>query len=352
MPRPIDLRSDTVTKPSEAMRSAMAAAEVGDDWYGDDPSVNRLQERAAEVTGTEAALYVATGTMANQISLHVQTHPGQFVVCPREAHVGGTEVVSSALLSGLAFVHVPWGPDGYATAEGFRAALEPDPFDVDVAGLVAVEQTHQVGGGVVTPRSEMAAIAAEAHAAGFRVHMDGARLFNAAAAAGVPATAFAEHADTLMFCLSKGLGAPIGSVICGDAAFIREAKRARVLLGGAWRQAGIMAAAGLIALEEGPKRLHEDHEHARLLAEGIAAIDSAFVDPRRVQTNIVFVDTAPLWMRPWEVLERLRDEGILVNVVAGRVRLVTHVDVTREDVEGTVSAWAKLAAEAAGRARG
>lgn len=347
MVRPVDLRSDTVTKPSEAMRRAMAEAEVGDDWYGDDPTVNRLQERAAEITGTEASLYVATGTMANQIALHVQTRPGHVVVCEEGNHVATTEITTSAMLSGIGFKRIASERgDGRVTAAQVAEALDPDPYDVEIVDLVSLENTHQVGGGTVTPADEVRAVAKVARDMGVRVHLDGARLFNAAAAAGTPVAEFAAEVDSLMFCLSKGLGAPIGSVICGDAAFIREARRDRILLGGAWRQAGIMAAAGLVALDEGPARLHEDHERARRLAEGIAEVDPAFVDPAAVETNILFLETGPLGMRPWDVVLRLRDAGVLSNTVGGRVRFVTHLGVTDEDVEETIRVWRQIAAEA------
>jgi threonine aldolase len=340
--RPIDLRSDTVTRPTEAMRRAMAGAEVGDDWYGDDPTVNRLEERCAEVTGKEAAVYVATGTMANEIALHVFVRSGHLVASEGSSHVAGTEVASAAAMSGLAFARID-APRGLLTADLVAGAIEPDPYDVDVVDLVTLENTHQVGGGTVMPVDEARAIRKVAQEAGVPVYLDGARIFNASVASGTPVGEYAAEADALMFCLSKGLGAPIGSVLCGSKEVIREARRAKVLFGGAWRQAGIMAAAGLVALEEGPKRLHEDHENARRLAQGIAEATPAALDPSTVETNIVFADTAPLGASPWDVRERLREEGVLSNVVAGKVRLLTHRDVTAEDVEEAISSWREVA---------
>jgi threonine aldolase len=326
------------------MRRAMAKAEVGDDWYGDDPSVNRLQERCAEITGKEAALYVATGTMANEIALHVFVRTGHFVACEGSSHVAGVEVASAAAMSGVAFARIT-AQRGLLNAELVAQTLEPDPYDMDVVDLISLENTHQVGGGTVMPIEEARAIRKVAADGGVPVYLDGARIFNASVASGTPVGEFAGEADAMMFCLSKGLGAPIGSVLCGEKEFIREARRARTLYGGAWRQAGIMAAAGLVALEEGPQRLYEDHRNARRLAEGIADATPGAIDPSSVETNMVFADTSPVGLRPWDVLERLRDSGVLVNEVAGKVRLVTHRDVTPDDIERAIEAWRRVAAE-------
>lgn len=347
--RPIDLRSDTVTRPSEAMRRAMARAEVGDDWYGDDPTVNRLQDRAAEVTGKEAAIFVPTGTMANQIALHALCRSGRFVVCEAAAHVAGPEVASSAVLSGIAFRAIPARSRGQLTAEDVARALEPDPYDVDVVDLVALENTHQVGGGTVMPLEEMRAIRTVAAGRDVPVYLDGARIFNASVAAGVEVADYAAEADALMFALSKGLGAPVGSVLCGTRDFIREARRLKILFGGAWRQAGVLAAAGLVALEEGPKRLHEDHENARRLAEGVADALPGGTDPAAVETNIVFVDVARAGLSPLEVIDRLRERGVLATFVAGKVRMVTHLDVSAEDIETAIAAWRRVGASLAVR---
>jgi threonine aldolase len=343
MDAPVDLRSDTVSKPSERMRHAMATAEVGDDWYGDDPTVNLLQDRAAELTGKDAAIYLPTGTMCNQIALHAYVASGHLAVCEASAHLGRTEVSSAAALSGVAFHYVSAASRGLLTAGQVAAALAPDPYDVSVIDLVALENTHQVGGGSVLPVAQVARIAAAVSAAGVPLYLDGARIFNACTVAGAPVADYARHADSMMFCLSKGLGAPIGSMLVGDAAFIREARRLKILLGGAWRQAGIMAAAGLIALAEGPGRLAEDHVNARALAAGLAELLPGSVDPADVETNIVFADVSGTGRDAVQWRELLAGEGLLVTVVGGRVRMLTHVGVTSADVVAALDAWRRAA---------
>jgi threonine aldolase len=343
---PIDLRSDTVTRPTDAMRRAMGAADVGDDWYGDDPTVNRLEERSAEVTGKEAACYVATGTMANEIAMHVFVRSGHLVACEANSHVCGVEVSSAAAMSGIAFARIE-APRGQLTAELVAEALQPDPYDVEVVDLLSLENTHQVGGGTVMPVDELRAIRKVAEEAGVPVYLDGARIFNAATASGTPVGEYTAEADAMMFSVSKGLGAPIGSVLCGSAEFIREARRAKILFGGAWRQAGIMAAAGLLALEEGPARLHDDHVNARRLADGVALATPDVLDPMSVETNIVFADTRAIGVPPFEMLERLRAAGVLANVVAGRIRLVTHRDVSADQVEEAIRVWRSVTGDSA-----
>jgi threonine aldolase len=343
--RPIDLRSDTVTKPTDAMRRAMAEAEVGDDWYGDDPTVNRLEKRCAELTGKDGAVYVATGTMANQIAMHVLCRPGHLVAAEANAHVATVEVTTSAILSGIAFVRLPT-ERGILSAEQVAAVLEPDPYDVEIVDLLAVENTHQVGGGTVMPIDDLRAVRKVALDADVPVYLDGARIFNASVATGTPVGGYAAEVDAVMFSLSKGLGAPIGSVLCGPAEFIREARRTKILIGGAWRQAGIMAAAGLVALEEGPQRLREDHVHARRLADGIFEATPGVLEPAGVETNIVFADTRAIGILPFDMRDRLHHEGVLSNVVGGKLRLVTHRDASAEDIEEAVRIWRRLAAGA------
>src|SRR4051794_20031807 len=284
---PIDLRSDTVTKPSEAMRRAMAEAEVGDDWYGDDPTVNRLQDRVAEITGREAAAYLPTGTMCTQIAVHAFSRSGRFVVCEATSHVGGTEVASSAVLSGVAFHRIAAPSRGLMTAEQVEMVLEPDPYDVDVVDLVCLENTHQVGGGTAMLVEDVRAIHKVCAERGVPLYLDGARIFNACAVTGADVSDYAGEVEAMMFCLSKGLGAPIGSVLVGDREFVREARRLKILFGGAWRQAGIMPAAGLVALDVGPRRLGEDHARARRLAEGVAGTLPGSIDPAAVETNML-----------------------------------------------------------------
>ena len=316
----------------------MAAAEVGDDWYGDDPTVNRLQDRAAELTGKEAAIYVPTGTMANQIAVHAFVRSGHSVACEAQSHIARVEATSSASLSGVTAHEISAPSRGQLTADVVAQAIEPDPYEVEVIDLLALENTHQAGGGTVMPVEEMRAIRKAAEERGVPVYLDGARVFNAAVEADVEVIEFASEADALMFALSKGLGAPIGSVLCGPAELIKEARRLKILFGGAWRQAGIMAAAGLIALEEGPKRLHEDHANARRLADGLREL----VPVGPVETNIVFADVAPLGISPWEAVERLRAERVLVTMVTGKVRMLTHVDVDERDVDAALDAWRRV----------
>ena len=339
----VDLRSDTVSRPSAAMRRAMAGAEVGDDLFGDDPTVIRLQEQAATLTGKQAALYLPTGTLCNQIALHVLAGPGRVVVCEETAHVGTHELISSAMLSSVTFRTIA-GRSGLMTAAQVAAAVEPVPCDPAVVGLVSVENPHQVGGGTVLPVGALAEIAAVCAGRRVPLYLDGARIFNACAVAGTAVSQYAAQASGMMFCLSKGLGAPIGSVLAGDTAFIEEARRLKILFGAGWRQAGIMAAAGLIALADGPGRLAEDHANARRLAEGIAEILPGHIDLDAVQTNIVFVDVAGT-ARPLDAWAAgLAGEGVLVTIVAGKIRMLTHLDVSAGDVDTAVAAWRRVAA--------
>jgi len=344
----VDLRSDTVTTPSDAMRRAMAEAEVGDDWYGDDPTVNRLQERAAEITGKEAALFVPTGTMANQIGLRLHfTGGGHLVVAEAGAHVATTEVMSAAVLSGIAYKAIETEGGRHMTAEQVARAVAPDVvYDVEVVDLVCVENTRGSAGGRVFPIEEIRAIRKVAEEADVSVHLDGARIFNASVASGVPVSEYAAEVDTLMFCVSKGLGAPIGSLVCGTAEAIREARRIKILFGGAWRQAGIVAAAGIVALEEGPRRLHEDHERAGRLARGVAEVFPDAIDPATVETNIVLVDTEAVGLDPIGVRRRMMDDGVGCTIEAGKVRMVTHLGIDDEDVETALAAWRNVAGAA------
>ncbi|MEZ0075308.1 low specificity L-threonine aldolase [Planotetraspora sp. GP83] len=341
----VDLRSDTVTKPTPAMRRAMADAEVGDDWFGDDPTVNRLQERLAELTGREAALYLPTGTMCNQVAMHVFARSGHLVVSEESAHTCGVEASSSAVLSGIAFRRVRAASRGLLTAAQVAAALEPDPYDVTRVDLVTIENTHQVGGGAAMPVADVRAIHAVCADRGVPLYLDGARLFNACTVTGAKVSEYAAEVDALMVCLSKGLGAPIGSLLAGDAEFIREARRLRVVFGGAWRQAGIMAAAGLIALEEGPRRLADDHANARRLAEGVADILPGSLDPADVQTNILFADVTSTGRPVSAWVSAMAACGVLVSTVAGQVRMVTHRDIGPWEIDTALDAWRRVAEE-------
>jgi len=350
MPRfRVDLRSDTVSTPSAPMRSAMAEAEVGDAWYGDDPTVNRLQERAAELTGMEAALYVATGTMANQIGVRLQADgAGHLVAAEERSHVATVEMMTSAVLAGISYRTGTDSPKGYMTAELARRLLEPDEaFDVEVVDLLAVENTVGGYGGTIYPVDELRKVRQIAVDAGVPVHLDGARIWNAAAAAGVPVTEWTSQVDTMMFCLSKGLGAPIGSLVCGPVELIREARRIWILYGGAWRQAGIMAAAGLVALDEGRARIVDDHARARRLAEAIGEILPGGVDLDMVETNMVFVHTEAMGLDALETIERLAALGVGAVPVTGAVRMVTHVDVDDDGIDHAIDAWRSVVAGAA-----
>ena len=327
------------------MRRAMAEAEVGDDWFGDDPTVNRLQERAAEITGKEAALYVPTGTMANQIGvrLHV-TGSGHLVAATKGAHVASTELMTSAVLSGVTYRTGDPGPRAWMTAELARELVEvEDLYDVEVVDLIEVENTVGHAGGTVMPVEELRAIRKVADDNALPIHLDGARIFNAAVAAGVDVSEYTREVDTMMFCVSKGLGAPIGSLVCGTLEHIREARRLKILFGGAWRQAGIMAAAGLIALETGPERLHLDHERARRLADGLAELLPGSVDPGAVETNMVYADTEAVGLEPLATIGRLEDLGVGATFVSGKVRMVTHVDVDDDGLALALDAWRTIA---------
>jgi threonine aldolase len=343
----VDLRSDTVTEPSAAMRKAMADAEVGDDWYDDDPTVNLLQEKAAEAVGKEAGVFVPTGTMANQIGLRLHFQgPGHLVAAAAGLHVTSVEVMTAAALAGIAYRTIDAGSRGWIDAQQAAQLLEPDEFyDVEVVDLLSVENTVGGAGGRVMPLEELRAVRKVADDVGVPVHLDGARIFNAAVAEGVDASEIAAEANTLMFCLSKGLGAPIGSILCGPADMTREARRLKILYGGAWRQAGVVAAAGLIALAEGPRRLPEDHERARRLAEGIGEVLPGSIDLEQVETNMVFVDVEAAGLPLYEALDRLAALGVGATHSGGMIRLVTHLDVDDAGIGVALDAWRELATE-------
>ncbi len=335
----IDLRSDTVTKPSDKMRAAMAAAEVGDDVYGEDPTVNRLQERAAEIFEKEAALFVPTGSMGNQIAVKLHTQPGQEVVIEERGHIFNYEMGTPAVLSGVMMRPVRSGDgSGHLTWDEIASALHiGQPYYTSPTGLICLENTHNFAGGSVMTAEHCAHICTHAHQAGLPVHMDGARIFNAAAALGTSVADLTRHCDSVQFCLSKGLGAPVGSVLVGSKDFIAEARTWRKRLGGGMRQAGILAAAGLIALEEGPKRLHEDHANAKALAAGVADIPGIAIDVESVVTNIVIFDISGTGKTSAEIVAALKDAGILAIGFGKVIRMVTHCDVSADDIDVTVN---------------
>ena len=328
MPELIDLRSDTVTRPTPEMRAAMAAAEVGDDVYGEDPTINLLEDRAAAIFGREAGLFVPTGTMGNQIALRLLAQPGQEIICESRAHILDWEMATAAVFSGCLIRAVPtergtltWSdiePVIYGRGN-FRAAT----------GCIEIENTANLTGGRCTPLAVMEEIWKNAKERSIPVHLDGARIFNAAIALGTDVKTLTSGFDTVMFCLSKGLCAPVGSMLVGSREMMDQARIYRKALGGGMRQAGVLAAAGLIALEMMPARLHEDHANARLLAEALSNIDGVLIDPESVETNIVIFRVAQS-LSAAEIVSRLKARGILISTVGpDAIRLVTHNDVTR-----------------------
>jgi threonine aldolase len=343
----IDLRSDTVTKPTAAMRRAMSEAEVGDDVYGEDPTVNRLELRAAEILGKEAALFVPTGTMGNVIGIKLHTRPGDEVVCDHHAHILDWELGSHSWFSGCVLRSVP-SEDGILRWPDIGRAIRPRSPHCSPTTVVHLENTHNMGGGTVYPVEELDRICDEAHARGLKVHLDGARIFNASVASGIAADRIASKADTIMFCLSKGLGAPVGSMLAGPADAIRQARSYRKQLGGGMRQAGVLAAAGLIALEDMRSRLSEDHGNARMLADGVSNLPGVELEPAKVVTNIVIFDIGGARLKPAELLAQAKSDGVLVSGVGGtRIRLVTHYDVTREDCVKALKVLTNLLSQSA-----
>ena len=330
----IDLRSDTVTKPSPGMRRAMAEAEVGDDVFGDDPTVKRLEAMTAEMLGKEAALFVPSGTMANQIGIGVNTQPGDELLCAGTSHVYVWEAGGIARLSGVT-ARTFTGDRGLLSVDELRDAIRPvDDVHYVRTRLISLENTHNRGGGRVHPIGEIAKIARWAREHGLAMHLDGARLMNAVVASGRAAHEWAHYFDTVSICFSKGLGAPIGSALAGSAEHIRHAQRLRKLFGGGMRQVGIIAAAALFALENNVERLREDHAHARLLADAFADTDGFSLEMGPVETNLVWVAVNPSMGTAADVAAYLSSRGILVTVPAPQVvRACTHLDVTKEQIE-------------------
>jgi threonine aldolase len=328
----IDLRSDTVTKPTHEMRQAMASAEVGDDVYLDDPTVNRLQERAAQVFLKQAALFVPSGTMGNQIAIRVHTSPGQEVITEAHAHIYEFEMAAMAAISGVLARPVP-ARDGILDWESVRAMIRPKVYYRAQTGLITLENTHNMAGGTVYTQAQIEDICEHAHAAGLPVHMDGARIFNAALALGSDVECLTRSCDSVMFCLSKGLAAPVGSMLVGSREFIERARSVRKMLGGGMRQVGILAAAGLIALEQMPRRLIEDHQNARLLAELLKEEPSLDLEPETVRTNILMVGISRTQIGSEILTALLKSQGVLITPLDSvKIRLVTHKDVNREQI--------------------
>jgi threonine aldolase len=340
----VDLRSDTVTRPSEEMRRAMAVAEVGDDVYGEDPTVNLLQKRAAEMFGKEAALFVPSGCMGNLIAIKIWTHHGNEVICEERSHVNLYELASMSAIAGCMPRAVRGGEDGILTWEQVHGAIRPKIYYDSQTALVCLENTSNMAGGTVYPTERVNEICEKAHSMGLKVHLDGARVFNAAAALKEDVGHMTRKCDSVMFCLSKGLGAPIGSMIVGSREFIGRARVYRKMFGGGMRQVGVIAAAGLIALEKSPGRLYEDHENARHLAEGIAKIPGLKIDPASVRSNIVIFDCKASGMTAVELCDALHAKGVWAQDTSiYSVRLVTHWNVDRAGVDRALTELRALA---------
>ncbi|MFL6467281.1 MAG: threonine aldolase family protein [Pyrinomonadaceae bacterium] len=340
----IDLRSDTVTKPSDKMRSAMAKAEVGDDVFGDDPTVNRLQERATEIFEKEAALWVPTGCMGNEIAVKVHTKPGQEIVTEDRGHILNYELGAAAVISGVTIRAIKSGDgSGHLTWDEIKPSLKIDPPYYQAAtALICLENTHNFAGGSVMTAAQCEDVCEKAHEVGLPVHMDGARIFNASVALKESVAELIRMCDSVMVTLSKGLGAPAGSILLGTKDFIKEAHIWRKRLGGGMRQVGILAAAGLIALEESPKRLYKDHENAKRLAEGLADIPGISIDVAKVVTNIVIFDISGTGKLSAEIVGALGLLGVLAVGFGDQIRMVTHLDVSADDVTKTIRAMSAV----------
>ncbi len=332
----IDLRSDTVTQPTEAMRQAMARAEVGDDVFGEDPTVKRLEELAAERFGKEAALFVASGTMGNQVAILTHTSRGDEIIVESEAHVYFYEVGGIGALAGVQTRTIR-GYRGTLPADKVRQAIRLSDIHFPKTSLICLENTHNRAGGTVTDLEQMEAVGSVAKEYNLAVHLDGARIFNAAVALGVGVKELTKDADTVMFCLSKGLAAPVGSLLVGPGSWIAKARKWRKMLGGGMRQSGVIAAAGIVALEQMVDRLEEDHLNARKLAEGLANIPGIQIELGRVQTNIVLADLEAAGIAVPVFLDRLKEQGIkAVPFGEHLVRFVTHKDIAPEDIDTTL----------------
>jgi threonine aldolase len=342
-PRIIDLRSDTVTKPTPAMREAMANAEVGDDVFGEDPTVKRLEALAAAAVGKEAAVYVSSGTMGNLASLLAHCRRGDEAIVGSEAHILQYEVAGAAGLGGIQLRPIENDAAGVMAPDEIVATIRVENIHMPRTAAVCLENTHnRCGGSVLTPEYT-AEVAGIAHRAGAAVHLDGARIFNASVALGVPVPELTADVDSVTFCLSKGLSAPVGSLVCGSAEFVARARKARKALGGGMRQAGVIAAAGIVALETMVDRLAEDHANARRLAEGLAELPGIAIDPARVRTNIVIFELHRDDLTPDALQDALAARGVRIFAIGGaRLRAVTHYEVTREGIEAALGVFGEV----------
>jgi threonine aldolase len=340
----LDFRSDTITQPTQAMRDAMRDAEVGDDVFGEDPSINALEAHAARIFGKEAGLFVASGTQGNLLALLSQTHPGEEVIAEASAHIANSEVGGAARLGGLTLRPLV-GTNGKISPEQVASTVRPENVHFARTTLLAVENTHNNAGGTILSVDEMDRLAETARACGLKIHIDGARIFNAAVALGVEPSRLARHADTLTFCLSKGLSAPVGSVLVGPQTVIDEARRYRKMIGGGMRQAGVLAAAGLISLQSGIDRLAEDHRRAQRLAEGLARLPGVRIDLASVQSNIVRFDIAGLGLTSAGLAEKLAQQSVRISGGPGTgVRMVAHRHIDDDSVDLALEAMVGIAA--------
>ena len=341
--RVVDLRSDTVTLPSHEMREAMARAQLGDDVFGEDPTVNRLERMAAERVGKEAGLLVVSGTMGNLASILTHCRRGEEVILGDQSHTFFYEAGGISALGGIHPHTVPNQADGTLRLGDIEAAIRPDNVHFPRTRLICLENTHNRCCGAPLRPDYMSAVGELAGRHGLAIHLDGARVFNAAIALGVDVRELTRHVDSLTFCLSKGLAAPVGSVICGSKTFIGEARRTRKVLGGGMRQAGVLAAAGIVALDEMIDRIREDHDHAACLAQGIEQIDGLSIDPARVHTNIVYFDVPRDNLSAGELVKRLDDRGVkMLSVGPRRIRAVTHYGIATEDIDHALAVMAKV----------
>ena len=338
----IDLRSDTVTKPTPAMRKAMAEAEVGDDVFGEDPTVNALQERVARILGKESAIFVPSGTMANQLAIKSHTQPGDEVIIEATSHPYNFEGGAAAALSGIQFYCLK-GVRGILDFSQIEEVIRPQDHHFPVTQLICLENTHNRGGGSIYPIEKMAAIHRLAKSKDLQIHLDGARLWNASVATGINPKEYAQWADSVSVCLSKGLGSPIGSLVAGPKKFIDRVHRFRKMFGGGMRQVGIIAAAGIYALDHHIERLKEDHQNAKRLALGLQKFKGVSIDPEHVETNIVIFDLANTGMIASQVTEAMKKERVLTHAFGStQIRLVTHLDVSSEDIEVALGAFEKV----------
>ncbi len=340
--RVVDLRSDTLTRPTPAMREAMAAAEVGDDVFGEDPTINRLQEMVAEMTGKEAALFVTSGVQGNQVSINAHTRPGQEIILDENSHIVNYESGAPALLAGVQVRPLP-GNNGIITAEQVAEAIRPPDDHYPQTGLICLENTHNRGGGNIFPIDEIKRISRLAKEMGLPLHLDGARLWNASVETGISLREYGQYFDSMMMCFSKGLGAPVGSIVVGSKEFIKRAHFYRKAYGGGIRQGGILAAAAIYAIEYHLPLLKDDHRRAKQLACEIAAIPGISLDLQSVQTNIIIFDVNPGLIKAETLVKQLAEEGVLCFTFGPtKIRLVTHLEITDDDIEYTAGVFKKI----------